>query len=112
MEVRHPNPVEERKSRGVLADEPIEVAAHHERGPAFADRRVAGVREITGFEAAAAGFARMRDARLEGPAPQLHVCVELLLDLRPTFRIVEAFVDAQRELAPLVRRHVIAAYRP
>ena len=92
--------LEQRKRRRVVADEPIEVAVDEERRPRLGRGTVAGVGEIARFQAASARLARVRDAALERPAPEVDVRVELLVDLRAPLDVVEAPVDVQGQRRP------------
>ncbi len=110
-EIGHLNPVEHGERRQVVAQESIQAAIDWPGRPRFGHRAVAGVDEIARLEAAPARFPGVRDARREGAPPELHMGVDLLMDLRAALGVIEPRVDLERELAPLVRRRVVAPDR-
>src|SRR5207247_4649850 len=63
------------------SDKEGQVPAGEERGPGLGEGPVVCVSEIAGLQAAAAGFARMRDASPHRPPPEVDMGVELLMDL-------------------------------
>src|SRR5262249_10321714 len=96
-------------ARRAVANEPVQVLGDRQSVPALSAGAVAGISKIARLQADPRSFTRVGTTRLKRPPPIVGVSMKLLMNLGPTFLIVETIINFQSQLAPSICGLVVAS---